>query len=323
MAEMQKDEYKFPDEIEDKDKPEGDSDFEIEIEDDLPPEDRNKEPMPKELVKKLEEDELDQYEGETKEKLKQLKKVWHDERRDKESAQREQQEAISLANKVLAENKALKAKLNTGEQYLVDSYKVAAQSELDLAKREYREAYDSGDADKMLDAQEKLTSAKIKTERISNYQPPQQETLQEPENVVQREQSAKVQPDRRAAAWQERNSWFGQDEEMTSLALGLHEKLKRNGVNIGSDEYYDNIDKTIRRRFPESFEEEDTEKAARDEEPQKSYRSKASTVVAPATRSTSPKKIRLTTSQVQIAKKLGLTPEQYAREITKLEAQNG
>ena len=110
---------------------------------------------------------------------------------------------------------------------------------------------------------------------------------------------------------------------MTSLALGLHEKLKRNGVNIGSDEYYDNIDKTIRRRFPEAFEEEETEKAARDEEPQKSSRSKASTVVAPATRSTSPKKIRLTTSQVQIAKKLGLTPEQYAREITKLEAQNG
>jgi len=323
MAEMQKDEYKFPDEIEDKDKPEGDSEFEIEIEDDLPPEDRNKEPMPKELVKKLEEDELDQYEGETKEKLKQLKKVWHDERRDKESAQREQQEAINLANKVLAENKALKAKINNGEKMLVSSFKESVQNETDLAKREYREAYESGDTDKIIEAQEKLTLAKIRADRISNYQPVEEQPLQEVENVVQREQSVRTQPDRRAAAWQERNNWFGQDEEMTSLALGLHEKLKRNGVNIGSDEYYDNIDKTIRRRFPEAFEEEETEKAARDEEPQKSSRSKASTVVAPATRSTSPKKIRLTTSQVQIAKKLGLTPEQYAREITKLEAQNG
>ena len=323
MAEMQKDEYKFPDEIEDKDKPEGDSEFEIEIEDDLPPEDRNKEPMPKELVKKLEEDELDQYEGETKEKLKQLKKVWHDERRDKESAQREQQEAISLANKVLAENKALKAKINSGEKMLVSSFKESVQNETDLAKREYREAYESGDTDKIIEAQEKLTLAKIRADRISNYQPVEEQPLQEAENVVQREQSVRTQPDRRAAAWQERNNWFGQDEEMTSLALGLHEKLKRNGVNIGSDEYYDNIDKTIRRRFPESFEDEETEKAAKDEEPQKSSRSKASTVVAPATRSTSPKKIRLTTSQVQIAKKLGLTPEQYAREITKLEAQNG
>ena len=323
MAEMQKDEYKFPDEIEDKDKPEGDSEFEIEIEDDLPPEDRDKEPMPKELVKKLEEDELDQYEGETKEKLKQLKKVWHDERRDKESAQREQQEAINLANKVLAENKALKAKINNGEKMLVSSFKESVQNETDLAKREYREAYESGDTDKIIEAQEKLTLAKIRADRISNYQPVEEQPLQEVENVVQREQSVRTQPDRRAAAWQERNNWFGQDEEMTSLALGLHEKLKRNGVNIGSDEYYDNIDKTIRRRFPEAFEEEETEKAARDEEPQKSSRSKASTVVAPATRSTSPKKIRLTTSQVQIAKKLGLTPEQYAREITKLEAQNG
>jgi len=323
MAEIQKDEYKFPDEIEDKDKPEGDSEFEIEIEDDLPPEDRDKEPMPKEIVKQLEEDELDKYEGETKEKLKQLKKVWNDERRDKESAQREQREAIDLANKVLAENKALKAKLNTGEKMLVSSFKESVQNETDLAKREYREAYESGDTDKIIEAQEKLTLAKIRADRISNYQPAEEQALQEAENVVQREQSARVQPDRRAAAWQERNSWFGQDEEMTSLALGLHEKLKRNGVNIGSDEYYDNIDKTIRRRFPESFEDEETEKAAKDEEPQKSSRSKASTVVAPATRSTSPKKIRLTTSQVQIAKKLGLTPEQYAREITKLEAQNG
>ena len=204
----------------------------------------------------------------------------------------------------------------------MNSHKVAVQSELDLAKKEYREAYDSGDADKLIDAQEKLTSAKIKADRLDQYVAPEKESLQDRDFVVQREQPVQVAPDRRAQAWQNRNQWFGQDEEMTSLALGLHEKLKRNGIHIGSDQYYDEIDKTIRRRFPEAFEAKEAE-PAKEDEPQRTGRPKASTVVAPATRSTSPKKIRLTTSQVLIAKKLGLSPEQYAREMTKLEAQNG
>jgi hypothetical protein len=321
MAEIQQDEFKFPDEIEDKGLPVED-DFEIEIEDDTPPEDRNKEPMPKDIVEKLDKDELDQYEGETKEKFKQLKKVWNDERRRADSAEREQQEALTLARRAIEENKKLKEKLSSGEQVLVDSHKAAVQSELDLAKKEYREAYDSGDADKLIDAQEKLTSAKIKADRLDQYVAPEKESLQDKDFVVQREQPVQVAPDRRAQAWQNRNQWFGQDEEMTSLALGLHEKLKRNGIHIGSDQYYDEIDKTIRRRFPEAFEAKEAE-PAKEDEPQRTGRPKASTVVAPATRSTSPKKIRLTTSQVLIAKKLGLSPEQYAREMTKLEAQNG
>jgi hypothetical protein len=321
MAEIQQDEFKFPDEVEDKGLPLED-DFEIEIEDDTPPEDRNKEPMPKDIVDKLDKDELDQYEGETKEKFKQLKKVWNDERRRADSAQREQQEALALAKKAIEENKALKAKLSDGEQMLVSSYKESVQNEMDLAKKEYREAYDSGDADKLIEAQEKLTSAKIRADRIANYRPPVEEPLQDKDFVVQREEPVQVAPDRRAQSWQNRNQWFGQDEEMTSLALGLHEKLKRNGVHIGSDQYYDEIDKTIRRRFPEVFETKEAE-PAKEDEPQRTGRPKASTVVAPATRSTSPRKIRLTTSQVLIAKKLGLSPEQYAREMTKLEAQNG
>jgi hypothetical protein len=321
MAEIQQDEFKFPDEIEDKGLPVED-DFEIEIEDDTPPEDRNKEPMPKDIVEKLDKDELDQYEGETKEKFKQLKKVWNDERRRADSAEREQQEALTLARRAIEENKKLKEKLSSGEQVLVNSHKAAVQSELDLAKKEYREAYDSGDADKLIDAQEKLTSAKIKADRLDQYVAPEKESLQDKDFVVQREEPVQVAPDRRAQAWQSRNQWFGQDEEMTSLALGLHEKLKRNGIHIGSDQYYDEIDKTIRRRFPEAFEAKEAE-PAKEDEPQRTGRPKASTVVAPATRSTSPKKIRLTTSQVLIAKKLGLSPEQYAREMTKLEAQNG
>jgi len=323
MAEFEKEEYKFPDEVEAKGKPE--DDFEIEIEDDTPPEDRNKQPMPKELVEKLDKDELDEYEGKTKEKFKQLKKVWHDERREKEQAAREREEALALARKAIEENRQLKERLSSGEQVIVDSHKAAAQSELDLAKKEYREAYDSGDADKLIEAQEKLTAAKIKADRLERYEAPAPKALQKEEYVVQREQPVQVEPDKKAAKWQKKNKWFGRDEEMTSLALGLHEKLKRNGVTIGSEEYYDSIDKTMRKRFPEAFEKESKEKEveAAEDARQKTSKPKASTVVAPATRSTSSKKIRLTTTQVQIAKKLGLSPEQYVREQLKLEAQNG
>lgn len=318
MPEFEKEEYKFPDEIEDTGLPVDSDDFEIEIEDDTPPEDRNREPLPKEVVAKLEQDELDQYEGTTKEKFKQLKKVWNDERRRADSAEREQQEALDLAKKALEENKKLKERLSSGEKMLVSSFKESVQNEMDLAKREYREAYEAGDTDRIIDAQEKLTSAKIRADRINNYVPPAEEPLQEAENVVQSRQEGQVRADPKATAWQERNGWFGQDEEMTSLALGLHEKLKRNGVPIGSDKYYDEIDKTIRRRFPEAFSVEENEEV-QVEEPQKVNKPK-STVVAPATRSTSPKKIRLSNTQVALAKKLGLTPEQYARELTKLEA---
>lgn len=318
MPDIAQDEFKFPDEIEDKGLPVDSDDFEIEIEDDTPPEDRNKEPLPKEVVAKLEQDELDQYEGTTKEKFKQLKKVWHDERREKDAANRERQEALDLAKKALEENKKLKERLSSGEKMLVTSFKESVQNEMDLAKREYREAYEAGDTDRIIEAQEKLTAAKIRADRIANYVPPAEEPLQEVENVVQSRNEGQVRADPKATAWQERNGWFGQDEEMTSLALGLHEKLKRNGIPVGSDKYYDEIDKTIRRRFPEAFSAEESEEV-QVEEPQKVNKPK-STVVAPATRSTSPKKIRLSNTQVALAKKLGLTPEQYARELTKLEA---
>lgn len=318
MPDIPQDEFKFPDEIEDAGKPVDSDDFEIEIEDDTPPEDRNREPLPKEVVAKLEQDELDQYEGTTKEKFKQLKKVWNDERRRADSAEKEQKEALDLAKRALNENKKLKERLTSGEQMLVSSFKESVQNEMDLAKREYREAYEAGDTDRIIEAQEKLTTAKIRADRIDNYRPPVQEPLQEAENVVQSRNESQVRADPKATAWQERNGWFGQDEEMTSLALGLHEKLKRTGVPIGSDKYYDEIDKTIRRRFPEAFSVEESDEM-QVEEPQKVNKPK-STVVAPATRSTSPKKIRLSNTQVALAKKLGLTPEQYARELTKLEA---
>ena len=327
---MDQEVFEFPDEKETKVAVEVQAgpEFEIEIEDDTPPKDRNRQPVSEEEVKKLklDADELDQYSVEAKDKLIKMKKVWHDERRAKEAADRERQEAIRIATKLAEENKQLKSKLHSGEEEYVGVAKHSAVQELEAAKKEYRDAYDAGDSEKLVEAQEKLTMAKIKVDKLDNYNPIYKKPLQEEENDVQSYQQQSVpRPDNKAVDWQQRNEWFGQDEEMTSLALGLHEKLKRSGVPVGSDEYYDTIDKTMRRRFPENFDdgqELETEKV-RAEEPQKTSKPKASTVVAPASRSTSPKKIRLSNTQVALAKKLGLTPEQYARELTKLEANNG
>ena len=142
--------------------------------------------------------------------------------------------------------------------------------------------------------------------------------LQEEQNSVYIPQNRPQvpKPDDRALKWQDKNTWFGQDEEMTASALGLHEKLKKQGVVVGSDEYYARLDKTIRKRFPENFGDAEVIEAKPKEEAPKA---KPSTVVAPATRSTASKPLKLKTSQVNIAKKLGLTPEQYARELIKLE----
>ncbi len=327
---MDQEVFEFPDEKEAKVSVEVEAgpDFEIEIEDDTPPKDRNRQPVSEEEVKKLklDADEIDQYSVEAKDKLIKMKKVWQDGRRAKEAADRERHEAVRIASKLAEENKQLKTKLSSGEQEYVGVAKHSAVQELEAAKKEYRDAYDAGDSEKLVDAQEKLTMAKIKVDKLDNYNPIYKKPAEDDENVVQMPQQQSIpRPDNKAVDWQEKNEWFGQDEEMTSLALGLHEKLKRNGVSIGSDEYYDTIDKTMRRRFPESFEDDqDTEtEKVRAEEPQKTSKPRASTVVAPASRSTSPKKIRLSNTQVALAKKLGLTPEQYARELTKLEAQNG
>lgn len=310
MAEFEKNEFKFPDETLAKG---DDVNIEIEIEDDTPEEDRNKEPMPKEIVDELDNDELEEYSDKVKIRLKQMKKVWHDERRAKEAAYREQQEAIDYARRVTEENQRLKKQYAAGEVEYVATATNAAELRLDAAKKAYREAYDTGDGDKLVDAQQAMQEATYELREVKKFKAP---ALQQQENAVQQQQVPQQQaipPDRRAMAWQERNSWFGQDEEMTASALGLHEKLKRNGVVVGSDDYYATLDKTMRKRFSENFESSETETKA--DQP----RTKSSTVVAPATRSTSPNKVKLRASQIQIAKKLGLTPEQYAREAIKLE----
>jgi hypothetical protein len=304
------DDFKF--EIEEELAEGGSAKPEIEVEDDTPEADRGREPMPKEIVDELEADELDEYSDKVKTRLKQMKKVWHDERREKERLQREQNEALNAAQRYRQEVEQLRATLAQGETHLVTSVKQNTEYELEMARRLYREAYEAGDPDKLIEAQEKLNVATYRSQQLNSYRP----TLQEPDNRVE----SPVQPaqtpslDQKTVAWQERNTWYGSDPEMTAAALGLHQKLEkeRGPQFVGSDEYWQTIDKTMGRRFPEYFGE--SEKQVSD-----TPKPKSATVVAPASRSTSPKKIVLKQSQLAIAKKLGLTPEQYAREFAKME----
>lgn len=295
-------------EVEDENTPE------VEVEDDTPEEDRGREPMPKEVVEELENDDLEAYSEGVKQRLKQMKKVWHDERREKEREAREKAEALSAAQRLLEENRKLKATLTKGEETLVGSFKQNAEFELEKARRAYRDAYEAGDTDKVLEAQESLAAAQYRLQQIENYRPTRQGVEEDVELPQQQVQIP--QPDSKTMAWQERNTWWGTDPEMTASALGLHQKLERErGPQfVGSDEYWSAIDTTMRRRFPEYFgEDKATEGTA------KARTTKPANVVAPASRSTSPKKIVLKQSQLAIAKRLGLTPEQYARELMKME----
>jgi len=319
MAETQKkDDFEFELDKEDQGKPlesKDNSEFDIEVIDDTPEADRRRKDLPKSVVEELEADELEEYSEKVKARLGQLKKVWHDERRAKEEAFREQQEAISLAQKVVEENKRLKSRLSDGEKSFIDTVKGAAELEMEMAKRAYKEAYDAGDSDKLVEAQEQLSTVNYKLQQIKNYRPALQ-TQEIPVNSPQ-EQVQAPKPDPKASSWQERNPWFGKDRLMTSLALGLHEDLvdKNGQAYATTDEYYQRIDATIRNKFPEYF--EDDVKTTNGGGKPVTRTDRPATVVAPASRSTSSKKIVLKQSQLSIAKKLGLTPEQYAREFAK------
>jgi len=318
---VDKEEFKFPDEVESK---KDEDSLDIQIVDDTPEEDRNRKPAPKALVEELENDDLDDYSEKVKKRLSQMKRVWHDERREKERAHREKEEALRVAQQAYEENKQLKERLGRGEKVLVEEVTKAATNDLANAKDKLKQAYESGDAGQIADAQEALTDAKIKLQSYQKFKPSLQEE-EKPVKQVQQAQAPAQTVDPKAESWRSRNTWFGSDEEMTALALGLHEKLVRSGVDPRSDDYYNRVDSTMRKRFPEYFEEEPTQTQEKVEDPKGSAppRAKAATVVAPATRTTAPRQVRLTPTQVAIARRLGLSNEAYAKEMMKLEKNNG
>ena len=302
--------FRFPDEkekpVEEKLEIEIEGDAEIEVVDDTPEQDRGRKPM-KEAPSDVTDDELAQYSDGVKKRIQHFSKGYHEERRAKEAALREREEAVRLAQNLVQENKRLQGSLGQGQQALLEQAKKVVKNELEQAKQKFKAAYEAGDSDALVEAQEAMAAAKYKSERVNNFKP----AVAQPQNNVvqpapQPEQTVRV--DSKAKAWQDANSWFGADKEMTALALAVHQDLVESGVDTASDEYYEKINSRVRRRFPEAFTSE----------------KRKSSVVAPATRSTAPRKIVLTQSQVQIAKRLGLSNEQYARAVAEeMRKQNG
>ena len=289
-------------------------DVEIEIVDDTPEEDKGREPLKAE-VKEESEDELDNYSEKVQKRINQLNHRYHDERRAKEALARQNEEALRLARTVYEENERLKQTLTWGQQ----EYAREAEAKIDFAQKlaedKYRKAYETGDTDGVLEAQRALNEAAIQKAQLQNQiaAAVQQSTLQTSNNQVYSspeqqyyEQPAPPPPrDSRAEEWAARNPWFGKDEEMTSFAYGLHQKLVNNGVDPTSDEYYQKIDNRIREVFPQNFQ-----------------KARKSSTVAPASRSTGSRKVTLTASQVAIAKRLGVPLETYAKYAAK-EMNNG
>jgi len=297
-------EFKFPDEVEDK--IEVEEAPELEIVDDTPEPDRGRKPAD-EPPKEFSDDELETYNDSVKKRIKHFTKGYHDERRAKEAAYREREEALKLAQSVVEENKKLKGSLNQGQTALLEQAKKVVENELQSAKNKYKAAYEMGDSDALAEAQSELTAVTIKARELHNFKPA---PLQEERNEVQTQVTQPAQLDRKAEAWKDKNPWFGQNRRMTSYALAIHEELTQDErLNPSSEEYYRRIDSEMRTRFPDAF-ESDTEVDASPPPQKKS-------IVAPASRSTASKKIVLTTSQVNIAKRLGVSLEDYARQVAK------
>jgi hypothetical protein len=318
---MALEEFKFPDEnivTKDKDKDEEkleiviegeETSVKVEVKDDTPEKDRGRKPMT-EAPEEVTEEELMKYKDvKLRDRLAHLNKGYHEERRAKERAEREREEALVIAQRILQENEQLKGSVNNNQKMLIEQAKTVAAKELEDAKKKYKAAYESGDGDAVTAAQDELMSAKLKAERINNFRP---RALQNQESRVQQvpmpqapASGAPVKDDK-AVAWKDRNRWFNQDREMTGFALAVHERLvEEEGVDPRSDTYYERIDARMREKFPEKFQDGN----GGNEKPRRS------SVVAPATRSTAPKKIVLTPSAVSIAKRLGIPLELYAKKV--------
>ena len=288
-----------------------DEELDIEVVDDTPKSDQGRRASdpPDEVT----DEELEEYSDKVQKRIKHFSKGYHDERRAKEAALRERQELERYAQQLVEENRNLKSSVGKSQSALLDQAKHTIDAELAQAKKAYKDAYESGDSDALLEAQESLTNVKIKADRLNNIKlSPLQEDSLHVDSGTSVSNNAPVQVDDRAASWAQSNTWFGTDDEMTSFALGLHNKLVKSGVDPRSDEYYESLDTRMRQVFPDNF--DDTSDDA-DGDDEKRTPKRQANVVAPATRSTAPKKVILTQTQVNLAKRLGVPLDEYAKQV--------
>jgi len=319
MAIKDREEFKFPDEQEETQAQGGEqesteleeSDIELEVVDDTPPEDRGRKPLDRE-VEDPSDEEIAEYSDKVQKRIKELSHARHDERRAKEAALREREEATRIAQQLLEENKKLRETYNQGAQTYTELAAQKAEMEMQFARQKLKEAQESYDTDQIIAAQEELAAARYRLEQAKTFKP---SALQIPETNVYSQptqQQSESTYDPKAVKWQARNQWFGQDDEMTSLALAVHKKLVENGIDPRTDTYYERIDARMREVFPDFFGE------TRKEQPKR-----PATVVAAPTRTAGKKvAVKLTKTQEVLAKRLGLTNDQYAREVLKLNSES-
>jgi hypothetical protein len=299
------------------------ADVDVEVVDDRPPEDRRPPAKEASTEEGGGDDELEGYSDKVKKRINKLRYQQHEERRQREAAEKMREEAVRVAQKYADENKKYHAIIQEGEQYLVHQIRERANLSLEQAKGQYRQAYEEGNTDKVVEAQEAMMRAQAEFssadqqfnqiaqnreqwKQWQQQQPPQQPAQQPVQQQPEPQQPP--QPTEKAARWAQDNQWFGQEKDMTALAYGVHERLVRDeGYDPNSDEYFQEIDRTMRSKFPEYFGE--------DEAPTKS----PPVVTAPSSRNNGakPRKVRLTRTQLSLAKRLGLTPEQYANQLVK------
>ena len=304
-----------------------DEKFEVEIEDDTPPEDRRRKPM-KEPVEDPTEDELASYDEKVQARIKKFTRGYHDERRAKEEAFREREAAETFAKQVFEENKRLQQQLATGSKAFIEQSQTSADLELANAKKKYKEAYENGDVDAITDAQAEISKATLKLDKAQGLKPIE---VEEKEYTPAKPEAPQLNP--RTQKWvNSNNDWWGVDDEMTMAAMGIDRKLQKlyGPDYVGTEKYFETIDKTMRKRFPEHFEdaqsnEEDTppprkrvsEPVDEDDEPPRRAQ-KFTSVVAPASRSTPPNRIKLKASEAAIARRLGVPIEEYAKQVAQL-----
>ena len=308
--------------------------LEIEVVDDTPEKDRGKareEPLPEAPTGIIpSDDELKTYSESVQKRMKRMTYEYHEQRRQREAAERQVEEAARLAQELYKQNQLLRGSLKTGEKQLVEQAKGRIEAQLEAAKEKYRKAHEMGDTEAIINAQSELADLQARKVQVEAYQPQyQQEEPQRPPAVPPQRSSAVPKPDADAERWAAKNPWFQKDPEMTSTAFGVHQKLvQERGIDPRREPetYYAELDKAMRKRFPEYEWGDAPARAQAPEQPAR--RAQPSTVVAPATRNVSSmptsgsvsqdgRKVTLTSSQLSIAKRLGLTPQQYAAEFVK------
>lgn len=293
------------------------NEVDIEIVDDTPEEDKGRPRRPEGVEPEIpNDDEIAQYSEGVQKRIKKLRYEFHEERRAKEEAARQLDQATSLAKRLMEDKKRMEDALRKGEEILVENAKSRVESDLQVARQKFREAYEAGDADALAEAQERIAELSVQKVSAVNYRPVYGEERAEQQVKPSEYQQVTPRPvDPKAADWAKRNTWFGRDQLMTDYAKHVHDRIVVfDRVDPRSEEYWQTLDGEMRKRFPEMFDDHEDSRSERGE------RRQASNVVAPASRSTAAKprkQVKLTATEVALAKRLGLTVEQYAAEKMK------